>query len=152
MTDDKIKKVYDGIDTLQAEIEIGDFIKCEIRNLRKKSVARLEAAKEAIKDQTAEIERLNGQIDALSERVAIMQEGRDGWHFSGTPEIPVGKDQVTVIVWADNGQIYPLNYCLTTIRGKETYRYEWMYWRVYGRDDTIKAWRYLPKAPEGVEG
>ena len=152
LTDYKIKEAYNGIDTLQAEIEIGDFIECKVKDLRKKSIARLEAAKEVITEQAAEVERLEKQVDALSERVAIMQEGRDGWHFSGTPEIPAGTNQVTVIVWANNGQVYPLNYCRTTIRGKETYRYEWMYCWVYGRDDTIKAWRYLPKAPEGVEG
>lgn len=152
MTDDKIKEAYNGIDTLQAEIEIGDFIECKVKDLRKKSIARLEAAKEAIKDQTVEIERLNGQIEALSERVTIMQEGADGWHFSGKPEIPAGESKVTVIVWVGNGQVYPLHYCRTIIRGKETVRYKWMFGPVYGMDDRIKAWRYMPKPPEGVEG
>lgn len=144
MTDDKIKEAYNGIDTLQAEIEIGDFIKCEVRNLRKKSIARLEAAKEAIKDQTAEIERLNGQIDALSERVAIMQEGRDGWRFGGTPEIPAGKNQVTVIVWTESGRVRTMDYCRTLESKIE-------YWCCSTQSGSVKAWRYMPKPPEGVE-
>lgn len=150
MTDDKIKEAYNGIDTLQAEIEIWDFIKCEIRDLRKKSIARLEAAKEAIKDQTAEIERLNGQIEALSERVEIMQEGADGWHFSGTPEIPKGHIGIIVIVWTGSGNPYPLIYCKHKVRGKEVYRFEFMNGSIC-HTLYIKAWRYMPKPPEGVE-
>lgn len=151
MTDDKIKEAYNGIDTLQAEIEIGDFIECKVKDLRKKSIARLEAAKEVITEQAAEAERLEKEVGALSERVAIMQEGRDGWHFSGTPEIPAARNQVTVIVWTGSGNPYPLIYCKHKVRGKDVYRFEFMNGSIC-RTLHIKAWRYMPKPPEGVEG
>lgn len=145
LTDDKIKEAYNGIDTLQAEIEIGDFIECKVKDLRKKSIARLEAAKEVITEQAAEVERLEKQVDALSERVAIMQEGRDAWHFSGTPEIPAGRNQVTVIVWTESGKVRTMDYC----RALESKK---VYWCCSTQTGRVKAWRYMPKPPEGVEG
>ena len=147
----KEQVAYNGLEMIEKQIKEG-YINIISGSVKATTYVRLKHARNAIQDLTNENDKLENLVAELSERVAIMQEGRDGWHFSGTPEIPAGRNQVTVIVWANNGQVYPLNYCRTTIRGKETYRYEWMYWRVYGMDDTIKAWRYLPKAPEGVEG
>lgn len=85
-------------------------------------------------------------IEDLEKKV----EDQEEWHFSGKPEIPEGSIWVIVIVCADN-QIYPLKYRRVTVRGKEQYRYEWMFGNIYGNDDRIKAWRYLPKPPKEGE-
>lgn len=98
-------------------------------------------------------EKFENAINMLNEQeklAAIMSGGSEGWHFSGKPEIPKGGIGVTVIVCADD-QVYPLKYRKVTIRGKEQCRYEWMFGNIYGRDDTIKAWRYLPQPPKEGE-
>lgn len=140
----KEQVAYNGLEMIEKQIKEG-YINIISGSVKATTYVRLKHARNAIQDLTNENDKLESLVAELSERVAIMQEGLDGWHFSGTPEIPAGKNGVTVIVWTESGQVRTMDYC-RTLESKK------VYWCCSAQTGRVKAWRYMPKPPEGVEG
>lgn len=91
-------------------------------------------------------------IAKQEEELAALRERLPVW-IPVTEQLPNLRDTYwrRVVIACDQGDVIPLVYERSIVRGKTVGRWEWMWGRIYDEPESITHWMPLPEPPKEVE-